>query len=125
VSGFTRGVGSEVNITGTLTNTGSTFTLNAATCSWNLLGGTINNGTLNQAGGSVLALTPNGGTLSDVTISGGDLLLNTSSANVLRSEERRVGEERRGQRASLRKTTRYRLKDEVSAQGAGTGPRSM
>src|SRR5207249_1993 len=81
-AGFTRTAGSEVNITGTLSNTASTLTLNAATGSWNLLGGTINNGTVNQTAGSVLAITPNGGTLNNVAIAG-DLLLDTSSANVL------------------------------------------
>ena len=46
--------GGTVNLTGTLNNASNTFTLNNASGSWNLAGGTINGGTLNLTDGQTL-----------------------------------------------------------------------
>ncbi len=78
-AGFTR-TGGTVNLTGTLTNT--TLTLNTATGSWNLLGGTIVGGVVNFANGQSLVTTSSGGTLNNVTMSQ-DLVLEATSANVI------------------------------------------
>ena len=59
--------GGTVNLTGTLTGG---LPLDAGTGSWNLMGGTIQGGRVDESGGSVLALTSSGGTLSGVTING-------------------------------------------------------
>ena len=59
-----------VYLTGTLDNTGTTLTLDAATGSWNMLGGEILNGTLDETGGSLLVMTTQGGTLDGVTVNG-------------------------------------------------------
>ena len=56
-----------MNLIGTLDNTGTTLALDATTGSWNLLGGTINGGTLSESGGSELVFTSSGGTLDGVT----------------------------------------------------------
>ena len=50
---FTRS-GGTVNLTGTLNNAAATLTLNAATGSWNLEGGTLSGGTLEQSGASLV-----------------------------------------------------------------------
>ncbi len=59
--------GGTVNLTGTATNTSSTMSLDAMTGSMNLMGGTINGGTIQSAGGATL-LTPE---FSSGTFSGG------------------------------------------------------
>ncbi|HEV3298069.1 MAG TPA: malectin domain-containing carbohydrate-binding protein [Planctomycetaceae bacterium] len=67
---FNRTAGT-VNLVGALSNTGATLSLG----SWNLLGGTITGGTLNETGGAELVVVPTGpsaqiGTLDGVTIDG-------------------------------------------------------
>ena len=69
-----------VNLTGTLNNAGNTLTLNAASGSWNLVGGTVNGGTVSESGGAELVPTNSGGTLSGVTMNG-PLDLGGSGAN--------------------------------------------
>ena len=61
---------STVNLTGTLDNTGTTLTLDASTGSWNLLGGEILNGTLDETDGASLVMSTSGGTLDGVTVNG-------------------------------------------------------
>jgi hypothetical protein len=56
-----------VNLSGTLDNTADTLAVTAASGSWNLLGGTIKNGTYTAAGGADLVFTNQGGTLDGVT----------------------------------------------------------
>ncbi len=73
---FNRTAGT-VNLTGTLDNTGTTLALNATTGSWNLVGGTLKNGTLSETGGAKLVGTASGGTLDGVTLNG-DLDLTAS-----------------------------------------------
>jgi hypothetical protein len=62
--------GGNINLAGTLNNTGSTLGLTAVTGSWNLLGGTIQGGTVTVSGGAKLVPTTSGGTLSGVTLKG-------------------------------------------------------
>jgi hypothetical protein len=64
---FNRG-GGTVNLTGTLLNTNSTLTLNAATGSWVLNGGTVRGGAITPTGGASLLV--NNGTLDGVTVNG-------------------------------------------------------
>jgi hypothetical protein len=60
--------GGSVNVTGTLTGN---LMLNAATGSWNLLGGTISDGTLSFSDGQTLFITANqNNRLSGVTVNG-------------------------------------------------------
>ena len=73
--------GGTVNLTGTLNNTGATLALNAATSSWNLVGGTILGGTLSESGGAELLFTSSGGTLNGVTVAG-NMDLATKSSTV-------------------------------------------
>jgi hypothetical protein len=64
-------VGGRVNITGTLLNFGATLTLNAASGSWHLLGGTIRGGVINEEDGYGLVIeSTQGGTLDEVTLNG-------------------------------------------------------
>ena len=72
--------GGTVDLTGTLNNAGNTLTLNAASGSWNLVGGTVNGGTVSESGGAELVPTNSGGTLSGVTMNG-PLDLGGSGAN--------------------------------------------
>jgi hypothetical protein len=72
---------STVNLTGTLDNTGTTLTLDAATGSWNLAGGTIKGGAYSSADGAELVFTSAGGTLDGVTANS-DLDLATNDATV-------------------------------------------
>ena len=62
---FTR-TGGTVNLTGTLSNTA--LLLDAATGSWNLLGGTIVGGTVAFADGETLLTTTSGGLFNGVTL---------------------------------------------------------
>src|SRR5436189_102648 len=62
--------GGNINLTGTLDNTATTLSLDAAHGSWNLRGGTIQGGTVLAAGGAKLVGTNSGGTLSGVTLKG-------------------------------------------------------
>src|SRR5206468_1851492 len=62
--------GGNINLVGTLTNTGSTLTLDAAHGSWNLIGGTVQGGTILGTGGATLIATTGSGTLSGVTLKG-------------------------------------------------------
>ena len=72
--------GSIVNLTGTLNNSGATFVLNAATGSWNLLGGAISGGTYRATDGVELVFTSSGGTLDAVTaVSNLDLATNSGA----------------------------------------------
>ncbi len=67
---FSR-AGGSVNLTGTLTNMGQTLALTATTGSWNLIGGTIDGGTVTATGSARLLASDQGGTLKDgVTLSG-------------------------------------------------------
>ncbi len=79
---FSRGVNGlngRVNITGTLTNTGSTFLLNNTTGSFNLAGGTIIGGLIDSAPGSASQLNLTAGsTLNGVTLA---LNFNVGSAS--------------------------------------------
>jgi membrane-associated phospholipid phosphatase len=67
---FTRS-GGTINFSGTLDLGGSTWNLTAATGSWNLMGGTIQNGAIAESGGSLLVITNTGGnTLTNMTVNG-------------------------------------------------------
>jgi Malectin domain len=59
-----------INLIGKFDNTGTTLALTPATGSWNLLGGTLTNGTLTESGGAELVFTVSGGTLDGVTVDG-------------------------------------------------------
>ena len=59
---FTRS-GGTVNVTGTLTNTATTLNLNSVNGSWQLLGGTIDGGTVTTTGGNALIGTSSSGAL--------------------------------------------------------------
>jgi RHS repeat-associated protein len=60
--------GSTINLTGTLDNTGATLILDAATGSWNLVGGTLDGGALATLDGTSLASSVYGGTLEGLTL---------------------------------------------------------
>jgi hypothetical protein len=62
--------GGTINLGGTLDLQGGTWALNAGTGSWNLIGGVVRNGTLNESGGALLLFTSAGGALSSVTVNG-------------------------------------------------------
>jgi len=70
--------GGTLNIVGVLNNSGTTLGFTPTTGSWNLAGGTIAGGTINDSGGASLvigpSLTGNQGTLSGVTIPLGSTL---------------------------------------------------
>ncbi len=76
--GAVNGNGATVNITGTLNNSNSTLALNSATGSWNLNYGTIKSGTLAFANGQTLNIIQ--GTLSGVSVTGGNLSLGQYSS---------------------------------------------
>ena len=70
--------GVTINLTGTLDDTGTTLSLDTTSGSWNLVGGTIENGTISESGGALLIPTSSGGTLNGVTVNG-DLDLSQNS----------------------------------------------
>ena len=78
---FNRTLGT-VNLTGTLTNTGDTFTFNAATGSWNLAGGTVLNGALVFQAGESLRIPSNFNNRLDGVAITGDLLLDQTNSVV-------------------------------------------
>ena len=69
-----------MNLVGTLDNTGTTLVLNAVP-SWNLVGGTIEGGTLSESGGAELVFTSSGGTLDGVTTDSNLDLASNSNAH--------------------------------------------
>ncbi len=72
--------GGTINLIGQMTTEG-TFTLNAATGDWRLLGGTIVGGTIASANGAKLLYTSSNGTLDGVTMDA-DMDLTAPSASV-------------------------------------------
>ncbi len=66
--GDVRRTGGTVDLTGTLDDTGSTLALNAATGSWQLVGGTIRGGTATTQDGAALIPTGSESTLDGVTL---------------------------------------------------------
>ncbi len=69
--GAISSAGATVNLTGTLTNTAATLTLDNTTGPWRMFGGTINGGTVATTGASTLVATNTGGTLANgVTFNG-------------------------------------------------------
>ena len=62
--------GGTINLGGKLDLQNGTWTLDAVTGSWNLNGGSVWNGTLNQTVGSQLNYTNNGGSLMAMTVNG-------------------------------------------------------
>jgi hypothetical protein len=81
VGAFARGGNSVVNLTGTLTNTGSILSLNASTGSWNLQGGgAIRGGTVTTSGGAKLFIGSNAN-LDGVTLDAGTMAFNQNGAS--------------------------------------------
>ncbi|HEV3080665.1 MAG TPA: hypothetical protein VGY66_12835, partial [Gemmataceae bacterium] len=76
---FTRDAGSTVNLIGTI-NGG--LGLDATTGSWQIVGGTINSGTVSTTGGALLIATSTTGTLSGVTLNGTLDLTSFNSASI-------------------------------------------
>ena len=79
----------SVNLMGTLNNAATTLLLNNTTGSWNLVGGTVNGGTIEATAGNALVGTTNGGTLIGVTLDAGggnasplDMQTNSSDVSV-------------------------------------------
>ena len=72
--------GGTINLTGVMTNP-ATFTLDAQTGSWNMVGGTLKGGTLESADGARLIYTTSGGTLDGVAMNA-DMDLTTSYSYV-------------------------------------------
>jgi hypothetical protein len=117
--------GGTINVTGSMDNTGNTITLNAATGSWNLSGGTITGGTLAFTGGNRLAITSGSGTLQDVQVNG-ELLADTTSASVrIAGSTRFTALRLAANAANVQITTGYTLMDLIVAEGAAVGGRSI
>jgi hypothetical protein len=68
--GSITSTGGAVNVLGTINNTGNTLSLTASTGSWNLLGGTIQGGTIQTATGIALVVASNSSFTSGVTLDG-------------------------------------------------------
>src|SRR5262249_46820139 len=66
---YTRTSG-NINLNGTLNNSGTTLALDNTTGPWNLLGGTVQSGTVSTSGTGKLVATTSGGTLNGVTLNG-------------------------------------------------------
>lgn len=114
-----------VNVAGTITNTGNAILLNAASGSWNMLGGNIVGGILNFADGTALRTTTSGGTLNSVTLNG-ELLLNVTSASVLLAGTTTFTAARLVANAvNLSMAPGFILNSLVVAEGAATGTRNI
>ncbi len=81
-SGTITGVSGQVWIIETLNNAGSTLALNAATGSYQLVGGTILGGTVTTTGAAALFATQYNSTLAGVTLAGSLNLSDTDGAIV-------------------------------------------
>jgi hypothetical protein len=90
LGGTIDGVAGDIEIAGIWNHAGRSFALNAETGSWKLRNGTINGGELVLADGQTLRLAPftgsssdpGGGTLNNLTISGGDWIATGGSARI-------------------------------------------
>jgi len=117
--------GGTINLTGAMTNTGNTVTFTATTGAWNLLGGTINGGTLVFTASDRLLMTSSGGTLADVQVNG-ELLLDTTNAAVRVAGTTRFAAARlSANNAGIQFAPGYTLNDLVVAEGAATGQRTI
>ncbi len=117
--------GGTVNIAGTISNTGNTIQLNASSGSWNMLGGTIANGTMNFADGTALRATTSGGMLNGVTVNG-EILLNVTSTNVAVTGATTFNAARlSANNTTLNMAPAYVLNSLVVAEGAATGTRNV
>ena len=91
-----------------------------------LTGGTISGGTWTLSSGATLNGSSSGGTLSSVALSGGDLLLNTTSANVLLAGNTSFPAARLTANAvNLQMAPGYVLNSLVSVEGATAGTRTI
>lgn len=116
---------STVNIVGTINNTGNTLILNAATGSWQVLGGTISGGNLNLTAGTNLLTTTLSGLLNNVAIAG-DILLNTTSASIRLAGSTTFTTARlTANNTTLGMAPGYTLNNTVLAEGATTGTRNI
>ncbi len=76
------GAGGVINITGAISNTGSTLNINDGTGTFNIAGGSITGGVVNISGSARLQATNSGGTLSNVTVNG-EVFFGTSASLTL------------------------------------------
>ncbi len=120
VPAFVRS-GGTVNLVGTFNSSGN-FTLNAATGSWQLLGGTINNGSISFADGSLLVYTSAGGVLNNITLNG-EIVLDSDAAVRISGTTVFAGARLIGGGANLSFAPGYTLNTTVTAEGAATGTR--
>ena len=117
--------GGTVDLTGSLNNATDTLTLDAASGSWNLRGGTITGGTVNTSGGSTLLLTTSGGTLSNVQFNG-DVLANATSSFVNLAGATRFDTLRlQGNNTQARLNAGYTINDAIVSEGAAGGTRQI
>lgn len=115
--------GCTVNLTGSMYNTGHTLHLDAATGSWNLLGGTIYGGVLEWSDGARLHITNAGGLLASVAVMG-DILLDTPGAAVTLAGDTRFQAARLSATDTvLGFTAGSMLRDTVSIEGSVAGTR--
>jgi hypothetical protein len=121
---FTNAGTGQVRVTGTITNTGNTITLNTTTGPWTMANGTINNGSMTLTGVSLLG-TSSGGALNNLAING-EILASTSSAYFILSGTTTFTAARLSAgSAALYLAPGYTLNNLVSAEGAATGTRSV
>ncbi len=118
--------GSVVTITGTWDNSGQSYTLNSATGSWTLNGGTISGGTLNYGNGQSLLLSTNSSNLITGVAINGDLNL-SGSGNVAKigGSTSFVTAHMSGSSTDLGFVPGYSLTGTIQFEGAGTGLRNL
>lgn len=115
--------GGVFEFAGTLANRGNTFTL-GGTGAWRLVGGTIEGGNLAIAGGQRLVLTPQGGTLRDLSVQNAPLLLDDAGATVRIDGTTRFASARLiGANTAMAFSPGYVLGDTIYFDGAGTADR--
>lgn len=121
-NGLLDGRTGSIDISGTFNAAGTIQTLNAATGSWNLRGGTINGGEFRVLDGTSIRATAPGSSLNDVNIVG-DVLVNESCYLTVSGTTRFHTVRLLGLDATIRLATGYVLNDDVVAEGSAAGNR--
>ncbi|MFZ4572825.1 MAG: RHS repeat-associated core domain-containing protein [Phycisphaerales bacterium] len=125
----TQGIGTFTTSTGTVflrntvSNAGNNLSLNAATGSWRLQGGTINGGSLSSAGGASLLYTSSGGTLNNVTVNGEIVLSQINSRVQINGTTTFTGMRLSADNTTVGFAPGFTLTVPLTLEGTGTGYR--
>ncbi|MBU6412354.1 MAG: hypothetical protein KGS45_02680 [Planctomycetes bacterium] len=116
----------QLNLTGTLTNTGNTFDLSPTTTgNLRIVGGTINNGFVNATSGATILGSVSNGTLNSVAIAGEVTLGATSVQITLSGSTTFTAVRMSAGNTTVNLAPGFTLSNPIIGEGAATGTRDV